>query len=410
VTVPPVETTEEDPEDTGGDSTTTDTSTSSSVDTDTDTQTDTDTDTDTDTWVAVVTEVAAAPVGGTIYVGHCDVDPGGDIYVTWQQDDGGQDVWLSRSQDGGATFQAPIGIEVGPEQPMGGWGNSRKPYVASDGNRVAVVYGTSAPITSRVVLSTSLAPLVFAPAVDVGTSDPSDVEEFPKPTFQADGSLHVFFHRTLPGSEELMISRETDGWTPESLLGSAPGEPCDCCPHDVRTNQAGTTLLTYRNNIGNVRDQFVARAPDFSSAVAGSSTNWTTFACPVDGPRLGENDGGEQLLVWADPTQGASRVWISDSANDGLTWGGDRMGEDSGAGQHRPTLALAADGTVWVTMDRSGDDALLVSSTDGGATFGGAAEIVTADGPLDAAELCSGGGRTGLVGVTAGGDLYWVGL
>jgi hypothetical protein len=61
-------------------------------------------------------------------------------------------------------------------------------------------------------------------------------------------------------------------------------------------------------------------------------------------------------------------------------------------------------------MDRSGDDALLVSSTDGGATFGGATELITADGALDAAELCSGGGRTGLVGITPGGDLYWIGL
>ena len=374
------------------------------------TDTDTGAGTITTTVGALVTEVAAAPAGGTIYVGHCDIDDAGDIYVTWQQEDGGQDVWLSRSQDGGASFQAPIGIETGPENPMGGWGNSRKPYVTADGTRVAVVYGTSAPISSRVVVSTSLAPLTFAPAVDIGTADTSDVEEFAKPVFQSDGSLAVFFHRTLPGLEEIMVSRESDGWTAESLLGSAPGQPCDCCPQDVLTNQAGTTLLAYRNNISNVRDHFVARAPDFSSSVAGSATHWTTFACPVDGPRLGENDGGDQLLVWADPTQGASRVWISDSTNDGLTWGGDRMVEDAGAGQHRPTIALAEDGTVWVAMDRSGDDALLVSSTDGGATFGGATELITADGALDAAELCSGGGRTGLVGITPGGDLYWIGL
>jgi len=407
--------------DTDGDGQTTTDVDATDVDTATDTDTDTTpgTGTDTDTGAgtatgttvgAVVTEVAAAPAGGTIYVGHCDIDDSGDIYVTWQQEDGGQDVWLARSQDGGASFQAPIGIEIGPEQPMGGWGNSRKPYVIADGTRVAVVYGTTAPISSRIVLSTSLAPLSFASAVDIGTADTSDVEEFAKPVFQSDGSLAVFFHRTLPGLEEIMISRENDGWVAESLLGSAPGQPCDCCPQDVLTNGAGTTLLAYRNNISNVRDHFVARAPDFASAVAGSSTNWTTFACPVDGPRLGENDGGDQLLVWADPTQGASRVWISDSTNDGMTWGGDRMVSDSGAGQHRPTIALDDDGTVWVSMDRSGADALLVSSTDGGATFGGGSVMNTVDGPLDAVELCSGGGRTGAVGVSSGGDLYWFGL
>ena len=76
---------------------------------------------------------------------HCAVDPGGEIYVTWQQDAGGgnQDIYVSHSGDGGQSFGAPVVIEQGPLNPLGGWGTpDRKPYVAADGARVAVTFGS----------------------------------------------------------------------------------------------------------------------------------------------------------------------------------------------------------------------------------------------------------------------------
>jgi len=358
------------------------------------------------------TRIAAAPSGGEIHVGHCDIDDTGTIYVVWQQEDEGQDVWFSRSKDGGETFETPIGIETGPENPYGGWGNSRKPYVISDGLRVAVVYGVK---NSKAVLSVSLEPLQFSTPAVVGTASEMDVEEFVKPLFDQDGNLEVFFHHTQFGNEAIMISREKDGWSPEPILGETPGQPCDCCPHDIRMNKLGTRLLAYRNNIENVRDQYVTRAAadsPFNTAVPGSHTNWTIYACPVDGPRLGENTAGDQLLVWSDPTSGKGRIWISNSFDDGVTWEGDRIIADMGQSQHRPSITLAGDGTLWVTMDQKGGSplSLISKSSNGGQTFEPPATIMTEEGALNAVELCSGGGKTGLVGVTPTGSLYWLSL
>ena len=135
------------------------------------------------------------------------------------------------------------------------------------------------------------------------------------------------------------------------------------------------------------------------------------FVCPVDGPRLSESSSGTQLLTWADASSGDSRVWVSQSTDDGETWLGDQMvADDSGGAQNRPTIAQGADGTVWLTMDKLGTSDVLLSSTDGGSTFDSGRAISTPGGDLEIPELCSGGALTGLVGIAGDGALYWVGL
>ncbi len=320
---------------------------------------------------------------------------------------------MSYSSDGGQSFAAPIPIENGPDTPIGGWGPARRPYIATDGQRVAVSWGTAPNGYSGVRISTSLDPLTFGPKVEVGTPDTGDVEEFQKVMFDPDGDVWVSWHWTVPGvSEAKVVSREEDGWAHEVITDGAPGEPCDCCPHDMRVNQAGDTLVAYRNNINNLRDHWVVGSPDsgasFGTPVQGSSTGWEIPACPVSGPRLAETSGGRQLLTWADPTSGESRVWIGYSDDGGATWGGDALVRDEGGPQSLPKITTEAGGRILLAYDQD-NVGHLTGSLDDGATFLEPVTISSDDGALFRLELCSGPTRSGLVGVTAAGSIWWAG-
>ena len=234
--------------------------------------------------------------------------------------------------------------------------------------------------------------------------------------FTAQGNVWVVWHKTvIDVSEEISVSREEDGWAHEDLTGGpTPGEPCECCPLDARANAAGDVLVAYRNNIDNVRDHFVFRDPagpaGFGAAVAGSSTNWFIPACPLNGPRLSETQGGTQLLTWSDPTNGESRIWVAQSDDGGASWSGDHVVVDAGSAQESPSITTDAGGRVWVTYDQAGSGRLSASDDDGGSFGGQASAISTDDGELVRMELCSGPTRTGLVGVAPGGSLWWAGL
>ena len=359
--------------------------------------------------------VAPAPQSGTISAGHCAIDPKGNIYVTWQQGQGNkQDIWLTQSTDGGKTFQSPIAVENGPATPIGGWDGSRKPYVATAGTRVVVAYGTTPNGYSGVRISTTLAPLTLGSLIKIGSPATSDVEEFQKPVFSPQGNIWVTWHWTTPGGEAKMVSREEANWAYESASGNGtPGEPCDCCPHDIRVNAAGDTLVAYRNNVNNIRDHWVSRDPGsnsgFGAALQASTTNWEIFACPVNGPRLSETPGGTQLMTWADPTSGSWRVWLAESKDGGVSWSGDDLIVDAGTDQKLPSIATSAGGRIHVVYDQGDLNGQLTASDDDGATFAAPILVMTNDGKLGRMELCRGPTRTGMVGVTAAGSLWWAG-
>ena len=116
------------------------------------------------------------------------------------------------------------------------------------------------------------------------------------------------------------------------------------------------------------------------------------------------------MVVWADSSKSIGRVWMARSINDGKQWSGDKILHDGGAAQRRPTIAVNTAGTIWVTYDHMDGTSYLISSIDNGQSFSAPSAITSPGGALKAPELCSGGDRAGLVGVTTGGDLYWVGL
>ena len=360
------------------------------------------------------TRVTPAPEGGEVRVAHCAVDPTGNIYVAWMQSVGDAvDIYISSSTDGGQSFGAPVAIEDGPDTPTGGSLYARKPYVATDGERVAVAYGAVGPNYTGVRISTGLEPLSFGPLVEVGTLDAEDFEDFPKAVFSPEGEVWVSWHWTVPGvSEAKMVSRESEGWAAEDISGDAPGLPCECCPHDIRVNAAGDTLFAYRNNIDDLRDQWVARdvgsSSGFSIPVLGSGTEWTIPACPVSGPRLSETQGGRQLLVWSDPTSGAQRAWIASSEDGGASWGNDALISDGEEGQTSPVITTAADGRVLVAY-AVGPEGRLTGSLDDGQSFVAPFSVDTDEGPLARIELCSGPTLTGMVGVTPANSLWWAG-
>lgn len=327
------------------------------------------------------------------------VAPDGTIYVSWA--DGAETgLWVRRSRDGGATWEDAVELDLGRATP--GVAMARRPYVAADDTRVALVF-TDLEAGGVYVYTSPVDALAFTRAAVLTGSAAATFDDFPKPVFR-DGDLSVVWQSYSP-SGWLAIAREADAWAVEDIDDAAPGLPCECCPLDVLATSAGDVLVAYRNNDDDLREHWVLTLPGGGSPTGGvqaSDTEGRIDACPMQGPRLAETDDAV-LMAWTDAT-GANVAWIARSEDGGATWS-DETAVSSRTGLGSPTLAASATGTVWVSAE-TGLGTVLSTSDDGGATFGDPLTLQTSDGDLGFGQLASGGGVTVVAGTSGGG--VWV--
>lgn len=329
----------------------------------------------------------------------------GVAFASWvASDNGNGDVWLARSVDGGGTWEQPVPVETGSSPAVAG--GERRPFVAVSEDRVAVIWTSNPdPATWVAIAERTDGPLSFGAPMAVGTGDETDLEDFGNGVFLSDGTLVVVTHVTVWGGspeEALFISRERDGWVPSSITDDAPGEPCACCAIDLLATDDGGLLVAYRNNIDDVRDQFVLavtadREVSWSQA---SFTNWVIQGCPMQGPRFLPLPSGELLMFWSDPTAGDNRIWMARSDDDGATWQDESLvtpGNWVEGGQRWPRAAVDANGHIHIAF-HVGSDVWTAWSNDSGASFAEPAMVQTSDGVLQEAELAIGPQGAAMVG------------
>ncbi|MFZ5476821.1 MAG: hypothetical protein ACOZNI_08610 [Myxococcota bacterium] len=369
-----------------------DTDTDADGDSDTDTDADTDADTDTDTTLAPGwSQVAEAADERSVDVA---VGPDGTVWVTWVYDGA---VWVRRTGEDGAWEEAlPLESSGTPGVAM-----ARRPYVATDGQRAAVVFNDLT--TGVVYVHTSPADrMAFQPLVELTGADDATFNDFPKPVF-VDGLLAVVWQTYTPLGW-LAIARDTTDWEVENIDDWAPGLPCECCPLDGLASSGGDLFVAFRNNDDDLREHWVLRLPAGGTPTAGaqaSDTEGEILYCPMEGPRLAQLRTSV-LMTWADAT-GDNRVWISRSDDLGASWSNenDVLGT---TGLSSPTIAASSSNTLWVTGERDAAT-LIASSTDNGNTFTDAETLASPAGDLGYGQVESGGGITVVAG-TAGGGVW----
>lgn len=123
----------------------------------------------------------------------------------------------------------------------------------------------------------------------------------------------------------------------------------------------------------------IARAPVMPMTLNGGMRAGTLPALAI------APDTGALVVAWNDPRDGAADIWLTQSTDDGRTFGEPvRVNDVAANDQFQPALVAAADGVVVVSwFDRRRDannrlaEVMIARSGDGGRTFGESARVST---------------------------------
>lgn len=202
----------------------------------------------------------------------------------------------------------------------------------------------------------------------------------------ADGTLWASWLDGREGRSAAYVAHSTDGGTTWSANRRVEpgGEACPCCRTAMASAPDGTIYLAWRKVFaGSVRDIVVASSRDagvtWSAPVPVHADRWVFEGCPHAGPALAVDSAGRLHAVWWTGKERRSGVWYTSSDDGGRTFR-EPVAMDT-AGLYRPAhvqLALGTGGVVAAAWDDGSVQVpriLLRVSRDGGATFGGEAEV-----------------------------------
>ena len=198
----------------------------------------------------------------SLTVGH-----DGAVYVVWTArveagSKHGTDLFMSVSNDRGQSFASEV--KVNDDKVPGAHG-MHSLAVAQDGR------------------------------VYVGWLDERNVSA-PRPSTKADG-------HHMESNRELYLAYSTDGGRTFSANRKVAVDACPCCKTSLAVAADGTLYAGWRQVLpGNFRHIAVASSTDggqnFSGPVIVSDDRWMLQGCPVSGPSLSVDAGGNLKVVW----------------------------------------------------------------------------------------------------------------
>ena len=343
-------------------------------------------------------QVSDAPVSVSTQSASVVMTSNGVIFVSWvDQRNGAADTYVTYSEDGGNTFAESVRVDGPTFKPYVGYGDRPLLFVSQDSLYVTMGLGKM-----HLYESSLAGPLQFGePIVLPGKG------EFIRGAYTPDGDIWLVWLK----KGGLGFARKSGSYLLEELEAGFPGVPCECCALDLRFTAEGTGLFAFRNNIDNIRNQYVAIAPagsgSFTSHAQVSFTDWEQFGCPTQGPRLAETPEGDQLATWSDGSTGDMRVYLSTSMDQGQSWAGDEDVTPGFDGElTHPTIAVGGDGTVFVTADVYAAPAVLVSRSPGQSAFEPPMFLMAPTGEISSPRLGGNGQITAVVGVSESGEVW----
>lgn len=131
---------------------------------------------------------------------------------------------------------------------------------------------------------------------------------------------------------------------------------CECCQTDAAVAAAGPLVVYRDRSEGEIRDIELRRrtAEGWSEPVLVAADGWKIPGCPVNGPAVAVR-GEDVLVLYFTGAQDRPRVQLAASRDGGRSFAPPEP-IDSGGPLGRVDLALAADGTAWMSWIEKTDD------------------------------------------------------
>lgn len=320
------------------------------------------------------------------------IGPDGTIYVIWADYRGGIEpqIFLSKSTDGGETFSAgrqltnatalQAGMQRGPQLVADRMGVLHMTWqVRNEQQNISVRYARSTDGGTTFSTPTAI-------AADSGKYN----QDFPSVAVDSSGNPFAAWIDTRESEMKtaehpaLYVVRSTDGGrsfnapvNATKTLGKFAGT-CECCNTAIAVSPEGNVYATFRSNIDNNRDIYIARSLDGGTTfttIKAASESWPINACPMTGSSIALDGEGTLHIVWRDsrPSSGGKDyVYYTTLARGATACAPDRKISRTTSKSNYPTIAAAPNGGVICAFQDNRNDAadiFFTTSTDGGATF-----------------------------------------
>lgn len=322
-------------------------------------------------------------------------------------------LFVTRSTDHGRTFAPPVPIDVGAVTLD--WGPDARPkiVVARDGT-VVVAYATFRDHAFN-------GEVFFTRSTDGGRSfaavtpitDVQESQRFVDMAFDADGGLFAAWLDKRDRVQAKAKGQPFPGaglafaWSGDAGASFAPARvaldsTCECCRLALAFRGPGQPVVLFRHIFpGGVRDHAVVtftgrEAPGPVRRV--SVDDWQVDACPHQGPSLAVAADGTYHATWFTLGRARQGLFYARSNDAGAHWSEPLPLGPAGQMLSRP-FVLATGSTVrlaWKAFDGEKTSVMLMSSRDGGATWGAAKAVAVTATSSDHPILVDDDGRAAL--------------
>ncbi len=262
---------------------------------------------------------------------------GRDVAVTWAAASGGKsDVFVAMSTDAGATFTAPVQVNMVPGE--GRVGGEIPPRVALRGRagttpEVVVAWNAKDHGTEIKIARSGDGGRTFGAPSSLQSPGAAGDRGWHSLTVDDQGVAHVLWldHRGLSGPK----TEHTHGATRDEIDGVAMAQKsslyyasfgarvsteravtsgvCYCCKSAIVALPGGTLVSAWRHvYAGNMRDMAFTMSRDGGASFAPpgrvSADGWSINGCPDDGPALAAGPDERVHIVWPTVIPGTEPV------------------------------------------------------------------------------------------------------
>jgi hypothetical protein len=303
------------------------------------------------------------------------------------------DVYLAASVDGGETFSAPIRVNSNPgEARVNG---EQPPRLAlsprpSGPPEIVVIWTAKGSTGTRLLTARSVdRGRTFTHSAHLPGTDAAGNRGWEaigagqrgvytawldhrrlaaQETAMAAGHRHGGAHAAPSGDKpdgvamaqlsDLYVARLGGGSLPAVVTAGV----CYCCKTAIASGPRDDVFVAWRHVYpGNLRDIAFSASRDagrtFSEPVRVSEDRWEIAGCPDDGPTMVVEPRGRIHIVWPtviDESGAIVKALFHSRSNDGRTFVARQRIPTRGQANH-PQMVMAADGSVLVAWDESGD-------------------------------------------------------